>query len=187
MSVRLLGAFFAAQSLLRSTSSSGMNLDGRRPPDRVRAREGAHQSRGSLFTALSQLRSKSGPAIPGRAFAAFAAHPASPAQREKGPLDLFLIRFAHAPRPSGRAMRVQICSRQICPTLGTNDCRGRFFVVLPDQALAPRSNFQCEMSSGYFAVPPDSVLAQVWCEAMTRRGASAVHASIGRTRRGKGE
>jgi hypothetical protein len=31
-----------------------------------------------------------------------------------------IARRIHAPRPSGRAMRVQICFRQICPTLGTN-------------------------------------------------------------------
>ena len=31
-----------------------------------------------------------------------------------------IARRIPAPRPSGRATRVQICSRQICPTLGTN-------------------------------------------------------------------
>jgi len=56
-----------------------------------------------FFASLSLLRLKSGPAIHGRAFAALAAHPASPAQRDKGPADLFLFRFAPVARPSGPA------------------------------------------------------------------------------------
>ena len=40
-------AFCAALSLLRLTSSPGVNLDGRRPPRRARAKDGVRQSQGS--------------------------------------------------------------------------------------------------------------------------------------------
>jgi hypothetical protein len=43
------------------------------------------------------LRSKAG-----------ARHPASPAQREKGPLDLLLFRFAPAPGPTGSLRSLKI-------------------------------------------------------------------------------
>ncbi len=89
--------FFASQSLLRSKSGRALRGAAFAAPI-VAAHPAPLESQGSLLTALSQLRSKSGPSVHGRAFAAIAAHPASPARRDKGPLDLCLLpRLALAP------------------------------------------------------------------------------------------
>jgi hypothetical protein len=44
------------------------------------------------------------------------------------------------------------------PTLGTNYCRGRSIVCLPDQALAMFRNFLRKMPCGNFSEAPDYLL-----------------------------